>query len=273
MLTFILYGILISALVILPISHKWELRKKIIYPYFVIIGVLSGILSYSLFLLFDLSSFLTIIFEIIIIIIISALLLLWRFYRDPDRKIIPNEKQIVAPADGKIIYIQKIAEGQIPISTKKRRHYSLLDLTHTNLLSSAAYHIGIEMTYLDVHVNRAPIEGEISYLNHIKGKFRSLKHREAIFENERNIMIIEGKKISVGIVQIASRLVRMIVPYVKRNDIVRQGDKIGKIRFGSQADIIFPNIKGLKILVSENQYVRAGLDTLAEIELETPSNN
>jgi phosphatidylserine decarboxylase len=90
---------------------------------------------------------------------------------------------------------------------------------------------------------------------------------DSLLENERIFSIIRGPDIRVGIVQIASRVVRRIVPFVKEGDIVCQGDRIGVIRFGSQVDVLIPNGQGVSVLVERGDYVKAGLSVLARLNV------
>ena len=122
------------------------------------------------------------------------------------------------------------------------------------------------MNYLNVHVNRAPIGGRVCLLKHIKGLFISLKKKEAVIQNERVITIIENGDIKVGIVQIASRLVRKIIPYLKQGDQVTMGQRIGVIRFGSQVDLVLPDLPFLKIEVNPKDKVTAGISIIATFD-------
>ncbi|MBE0673894.1 MAG: phosphatidylserine decarboxylase family protein [Bacteroidales bacterium] len=164
-----------------------------------------------------------------------------RFWRIPRRRVAAVPGQIVSPADGKVIYIKRITGGEIPVSVKGEITSSLEELTKTTLLNDGGWHIGINMTPFDVHKNCAPISGKIILNMHFRGKFLSLKDPAARNENERNTYVLENDDVKVGIVQIASRLVRRIDSYVKEGESVRQGDWIGMIRFGSQVDIIIPS--------------------------------
>jgi len=125
------------------------------------------------------------------------------------------------------------------------------------------------MSFLDVHVNRAPINGRISIINHIRGSFLSLKLKEAVFKNERVYTVISNSQIEIGIVQIASRLVRRIVSFFHVDDLVSRGDRIGIIKFGSQVDLLIPAVSGMNILIKENAKVKAGLTPIAEYQAET----
>jgi phosphatidylserine decarboxylase len=163
-----------------------------------------------------------------------------RFWRTPRRKVTARDNEIISPADGNIIYIKKVEAGEVPISIKQGRSFRLEELTKTNLLEKPCWLIGINMTPFDVHKNCSPIEGKIRLTEHFNGKFLSLKEADALIENERNTYVIENEKIKIGVVQIASRLVRRIDVYVKPNQVVGRGEWIGMIRFGSQVDVILP---------------------------------
>jgi phosphatidylserine decarboxylase len=122
------------------------------------------------------------------------------------------------------------------------------------------------MNFLDVHVNRAPIEGKIIFLKHIKGLFISLRKKEAIIKNERVLTVINNDSMMIGIVQIASRLVRKIVPYIKEGTFIQKGERIGLIRFGSQVDVIIPDLKNIQIKVIPKDKVKAGISIIASLD-------
>jgi phosphatidylserine decarboxylase len=206
----------------------------------------------------------------------------WFFLRDPKRKI-PEGNNIVAPADGLIIYIKEIKNNkEIPISIKKDKQISLNELMDDaenkyNLV------IGIFMTPFSVHYNRFPFSGTIT-----KNFYRSTKNNKTmlksflslvfnlkpftenadyILDNERNTIALENDKIDGAVVQIASTWIDNIknLP-VEIGDKVNKGDKIGIIRMGSQCDL-YLNIKSnYKILVKERSYVKAGSSVLIEVE-------
>jgi len=163
-----------------------------------------------------------------------------RFWRTPRRKIVAGTNEIVSPADGNVIYITRVDAGEVPVSIKGKRYSRLEELTKTDLLDKPCWLVGINMTPFDVHKNCAPIDGRILLNRHFDGKFLSLKEAQALTENERNTYIIGNDQLKVGIVQIASRLVRRIDSYVKEGAGVKKGDWLGMIRFGSQVDVIIP---------------------------------
>jgi phosphatidylserine decarboxylase len=196
-------------------------------------------------------------------IVISLLTIAYLFFRDPDRISPQIENAILSPADGKVIYIKEITNGEFPIAIKGKNKIPLSEFTSENFLSGRGIQIGIEMTYIHVHVNRSPIDGEIVKIKRIPGQFNSLKHLSSLLENERVFTQINSEKIKLGIVQIASRLVRRIESYKKENEKVSIGERIGIIKFGSQVDLLIDK-PDIKINTKVGDEVKAGLSILAE---------
>lgn len=196
----------------------------------------------------------------IVVGICAVILFVIRFYRKPFWRVgAKNAKpnQIISSADGRVIYIKKIASGEVPVSVKNGRTATLIEIAKTGILDYPCWLIGIEMTPFDVHRNGAPVDGRVVLNKHIDGEFRSLKDSEALAHNERNTMVFEmadGKK--VGIVQTASRMVRRIVTYVEEGATVKKGDWIGMIKFGSQVDMIVPESAKVCVEVGEQVYVQ-----------------
>ena len=195
----------------------------------------------------------------------AVMLFVIRFYRKPFWRMgilcggggnfVVN--QIISSADGRVIYIQKIASGEIPMSVKNGRKATLTEIMQTGIMNYPCWLIGIEMTPFDVHRNGAPVDGKVILNKHIDGEFRSLKDSEALAHNERNTMVFEmedGKK--VGVVQTASRMVRRIVTYVEEGVTVKKGDWIGMIKFGSQVDMIVPESARVCVEIGQQVYVQ-----------------
>jgi phosphatidylserine decarboxylase len=193
----------------------------------------------------------------------AAGLVAYRFYRDPERAIPPAPNVIVSPADGEVVYVRESRNGSLPTSTKGGRSYPLSELTKTTLQMRDAAVIGIAMTLLDVHVNRAPIAGRIAVSKHVPGLFGSLRRPEMILQNERMTTVIQHDDLEVGVVQIASRLVRQIVSFVHESEDVARGQRIGMIRFGSQVDLVLPLRAGLTVTVKPGDRLRAGESIVA----------
>ncbi len=265
-------GILLSFIVLGPLAVKWELDRRISFVSITVIGALNG----AILLVFDsvvsLGVFQLFIVGVVVVISLAATSLLYRFYRDPERSITLDEKSILSPADGIVKYIKRIEEGEIPVSEKMGKTYSVAEFTQTEDLSGSGYIVGISMSFLDVHVNRAPLFGEIETVEQIRGTFSSLKNLEALFLNERAVIVLRNSEFRLGIVEIASRLVRSIVPFVKAGQFVQQGERISMIRFGSQVDLIIPSMPSLVMNVSVGDKVKAGLSIIAYKE-ETSLKN
>jgi phosphatidylserine decarboxylase len=195
----------------------------------------------------------------------ATVILAYRFYRDPERSPPEGNGLIVSPADGEIVYVKRSRDGRLPVASKHGVAVALEELTHTTVHDRDAVVVGIAMSFLDVHVNRAPIAGRVVLSRHFPGRFGSLRRPEMVFENERTTTLIAGSKVEVAVVQIASRLVRQIGSYVSDGEEVTLGQRIGIIRLGSQVDVVIPSRRDLCVLVSEGDRVRAGTSVIATV--------
>lgn len=187
--------------------------------------------------------------------IVGLMLTMVRFFRFPLRKPVKNDKAIVSPADGNIIYIKKIEQGDIPMSTKEGVTATLSEFTNVEL-NYPCWIIGINMTPFDVHRNATPIAGKIVMNKHFDGKFLSLKDPDAIKQNERNTIVIDNGRHQVGVVQTASKLVKRIVTYKNIGDNVDQCEWFGMIKFGSQVDVIIPCEYEIVVDLKQQVYTR-----------------
>lgn len=258
----IIVSSILAAALLLPTARKWELEFRIVALWTLFAGVATGIFVGILWGRFRLSIPAVIAADLAVIVLLSAAALLIRFYRDDPRRPAGGRDVVVSPADGRIKYIKEFSATQPPLSEKGGERVRL----HAPLMRAAAkggYLIGIGMSFLDVHVTRAPIGGRLTYMEHIEGGFASLKRPDAPERNERLIEIFESREQAVGVVQIASRLVRRIVSYIDKGALVKPGQKIGMIRFGSQVDLVLPAAEGLRLLVRPGQRVYAGRTVIA----------
>jgi len=261
----ILVSSLVLALVLLPLlAWKWGIKMKIAIAGAVVIGGLTGfIVSWIESLPANFGMAALVFIELFFILLITSLAIIFRFYRDPERVPLETEKVILSPADGKVIYVKEIEEGSSLVSTKGEKRFELNEVMATDSLADVAYLIGIDMNMLNVHVNRSPVGGKIILQKHTNGRFLSLRRQESEILNERVTTIIDNGVFRVGVIQIASRLVRRIVAYLKEGDGVRIGQRIGAIIFGSQVDVAIPDIEDLKISVKPGDEVRAGISVIA----------
>lgn len=257
---FIASNFLLAAFLFLLSYKKFKLPKTCFLKETFIIGCISSITG--LMLKAYTGSFTAAYPKFLVIFFLSfTAVILWSFFRDPKREFNGPDDLILSPADGRILYIRKVEKGNIPVSIKGKSNIPLMEITKTDILNQDCIIIGIIMSILDVHVNRSPVPGEVILQKHIEGKFLSLKSADSDTQNERNIIVIRNKKFSVGIVQIASRVVRRILTFLDEGQSVNRGDKIGRIMFGSQVDVILPAT--CELLVKEGMYVYAGKSVIA----------
>lgn len=199
----------------------------------------------------------TILFFILVIIILFLLFYKFIFLREPKRRI-PSGDNIVAPADGKIINIIKIGKEKLGIKKGLIGKVNVLcsDVTREGYL------ISIFMSLFNVHVNRAPIDGEVISIKHDKGRFFMAFDIKKSFFNESNEIIMKTKIGKIKIVQIAGFIARRIECFVKEKQKINKGDKIGRIVMGSQVSLILPN--RVNLLVKAGDRVKAGETILGE---------
>jgi phosphatidylserine decarboxylase len=265
MLAAMVVGGLAAFAIALPLAWKWELGVRRCAVAMCVVAVLAGLAVAALNAAVALDDWLSGTLVAALALTVCGVVVLWRFYRDPERTAPEAQGVVVSPADGLVIYVDKAERGKLPVSTKRSRPYPLHELVRTPLRSDDAIVVGIALSFLDVHVNRSPIAGDVTAQNHYPGRFASLKRPVAVFTNERATMVLERRGLQVAVVLIASRLVRRIVSYVCEGDHVALGQRIGAIRFGSQVDLVLPDRDGVRVLVRPGQRLRAGETVIAEV--------
>ena len=259
----ILIGALLALTTGLPLTWKWELGVGRSAAALVLFAVLAGLLVGGVL---GRDGGLAVLLTWRLAMALAGALVAWRFYRDPERTRPEGEDLVISPAEGQVIYVKRSADGQLPVAEKQGRSFRLDELTRTPLDSGEAVVIGIALSFLDVHVNRAPVPGRVVVQRRFPGPFGSLKDPSAVFVNERATTVLEHRGTQIAIVLIASRLVRRIVSYVKEGEEVALGQRIGVIRFGSQVDLVLPVRDGIRVLVEPGQRVRAGETVVATLE-------
>ena len=262
-------GAVPSMLLILLLVMKWKLPKLLALTGATVATLTAALLFLGIYPLCKTSLLLTVaVFgQMATTLTLALSMILLRFWRDPER--VPPEEDgiVISAADGKVAYIRTVDEGSTPLVTKGGKDYLLRELTGTNLLMSAAYVIGVEMTLLDVHVTRCPIAGQVKLQKRIKGKFISLRKDEAPFVNERLTTIIENASLAVAVVQVASRLVRHVESYLNVGETVSTGQRLGMIRFGSLVAVVLPKREDVRIEVRPDDRVKAGSSILARYKV------
>jgi phosphatidylserine decarboxylase len=253
--------VVLALAVTVPLAWKWELG---VVRVAVVMGVLAAIAFAVLAVGFGIEGVIGGLAIALTAVVTGTGVLAARFYRDPERHAPPERDVLVSPADGEVIYVRQARAGVVPMSTKQGRDYTLDELSGTPLPYGDAVVVGIAMSFLDVHVNRAPIAGEVTLLRHVPGLFGSLKHFEMSLKNARTTTVIAGRGIDVAVVQIASRLVRQIASYVGEDQRVAIGERIGVIRLGSQVDVVAPSDR-VDVVVRPGDRVRAGESIVARL--------
>tara|TARA_B100000378_G_C18011920_1_gene400965 strand:- start:506 stop:1153 length:648 start_codon:yes stop_codon:yes gene_type:complete len=178
---------------------------------------------------------------------IGLILTIWCYYffRDPERISINDDNYLVSPADGTIIQVQE---------TQGPKELNLEDKKFTK--------VSIFMNVFDCHVNRIPCDGKISEILYKPGKFLNASLDKASENNERNYYkITNAQGEDIIVVQIAGLIARRIISESKKDQTLKQGNRIGMIRFGSRVDVYFENYT---TLVKVNQKTIAGETLIAK---------
>jgi phosphatidylserine decarboxylase len=163
------------------------------------------------------------------------------FFRIPKRNFTYNDNQIICPADGKVVVIEEITDEEY---FKDRR-----------------IQVSVFMSPANVHVNRNPMSGEVTYNQYHKGKYLVAWHPKSSTENERWSIAVKNNHGEILYKQIAGALAKRICNYTHVGQQVKQCEEYGFIKFGSRVDILLP--VGTEINVSLNQVVKGGTTVLA----------
>ena len=166
-----------------------------------------------------------------------------QFFRNPKRVVTANENQVTAPADGKVVVIEEVYE---PEYFKDKR-----------------IQVSVFMSPINVHVNRNPISGIVSYFKYHPGLYLVAWHPKSSTENERTTVVFKNSKTEILVRQIAGALAKRICWYIKQGDTVTKGEDFGFIKFGSRVDLYFP--LGTQIDVKIGDKVKGNQTVLATI--------
>lgn len=199
--------------------------------------VLGGLYTLSYFFLPEIAQ------QIILGLSIFVMIIILQFFRNPKRNTTINPNHIIAPADGKVVVIEDTEESEYFKGMKKQ--------------------ISIFMSPFNVHVNRNPVTGTVSFFKYHPGKYLMAWDPKSSTENERTTVVVKTQNgTEVLFRQIAGFLARRIVWYVKENQPVVQGKEFGFIKFGSRVDVFVP--LDAKINVKIGEKVSGGETVIAE---------
>lgn len=165
------------------------------------------------------------------------------FFRDPERNIPAKKGIFVAPADGKVILIEKVKEDKY--------------------LNREAIEVSIFMSPLDVHVNRSPCDGRVRSVVYSPGRFFSAYKHEASLKNENITMVLETEYGDIMVRQVAGFLARRAVCRVREGESLKKGERFGIIKFSSRVDLYLPSNTLIRVGLGEK--VRAGETIIGEV--------
>jgi phosphatidylserine decarboxylase len=163
------------------------------------------------------------------------------FFRDPNRKPPADSDVVVSPADGRVTRVDRLEADSDESPTL----------------------VSIFLSPFDVHINRAPIAGEITDVSYLRGKFLMATKEQASVVNEQNALTIKGEKITVVCKQIAGILARRIICWKHAGDAVALGERFGLIKFSSRTDVLLP--ANVQVLVTPGARVRGGTTVIGRI--------
>ncbi len=183
---------------------------------------------------------------------VGATLFCLNFFRDPDRAGSTDPRDLLSAADGVVTEVVEMEESEFLKRPMKR--------------------IGVFLSVFDVHTNRAPMDGKVTYLNHFPGTYPGpyldARNRECSTKNEAQTWAFENAGVSLVVRQITGAIARRIVPWRAVGDAVRRGDRFGMIRFGSRTEVFVP--LDCEVLVQPGQKVYGGLTVIARLP-ESPA--
>jgi phosphatidylserine decarboxylase len=201
--------------------------------------ILVAIMNIGMYLIFPAFSIWS---GLIVALSVFLLYIILQFFRNPPRNTTSNAEDILAPADGKVVVVEEVEEPEY---------------FHGKRLQ-----ISIFMSPLNVHVNRYPIGGIVSYVKYHAGLYLVAWHPKSSTDNERTTVVVKDEKgREVLFRQVAGALAKRIVHYSKVGDKAVQGGEMGFIKFGSRVDVYLPI--GTKVNVPLNTVVRGGETSIA----------
>lgn len=202
----------------------------------IIFGVIN-LLAFS-FLSYDAP----IITGIIFVLTLGLLIFIISFFRVPKRQLTVSENAIIAPADGKVVVIEEVEPDEY--------------------LAGRRIQVSIFMSPLNVHVNRNPVSGEVTYSEHHKGKYLVAWDPKSSTNNERHSVVYRKNGKEILMKQIAGALAKRIINYLQAGQQVNQTDEMGFIRFGSRVDLLLPTDAKIKVKIGD--ITKGGVTEIAE---------
>jgi phosphatidylserine decarboxylase len=208
------------------------MRRQSLYEARYILAVLGGVWLFTL--LFA---------QVFSIVAALAVLFTLYFFRDPQRVPPEDPSLAVSPADGLVVGVEECdGEGQISGPVKR---------------------VSIFLSVFDVHINRSPIEGEVTHSEPVTGLFLDARNPQSSVRNARRTWVIRNPNCTVVVRQITGAIARRIVAWKQVGDVLRRGQRFGMIRFGSRTEVEFP--LDVEILVKVGDRVKGGETPVARL--------
>ena len=177
------------------------------------------------------------------LLFVALILYTFAFFRDPERQSPADAESVVAAADGVVADIFEIEETEVLKRTAKR--------------------VGIFLSVFDVHTNRAPIDGRITYRQHREGLMLDARSPECSTKNESMTWAFENPRATLVVKQLTGAIARRIVGWSKVGDELKKGERFGMIRFGSRTEVYLP--LDATVLVKVGDRVVGGLTVIARL--------
>ena len=181
------------------------------------------------------------------LLLVPVLVWLFAFFRDPERVLPDEQHAMVSPADGTVS--------------------DITDVENDPLLGGPAVRVGIFLSVFNVHVNRSPCDGKVVRTIYKEGKFlNAMGHAKASEQNESNTVVLaepKGDRPIVVVKQIVGLIARRIIFTAREGDVLKRGDRIGMIKFGSRTELYIPKWLEPEVRVKEGQTVRGAADVIA----------
>ena len=186
----------------------------------------------------------TVLSVVLLSLSVFLLIMFLIFFRNPIRSgHILDQQSVLAPADGKVVVIEKTTEKEF--------------------LKGEAIQVSIFMSPLNVHINRSPMQGKVTYQKYHPGDYLVAWHPKSSELNERNTIVISNESHKILIRQIAGKVARKIVSYVSEGSELKQGEEFGFIKFGSRVDVFLPVSSEIRVKIGD--VVKGGITEIAKL--------
>lgn len=191
----------------------------------------------------------SVVLSLINTLLVILLLFFIQFFRNPKRIPAPTDEfTLISPADGRVVAIEEINDVETGLENRIQ--------------------VSIFMSPFNVHINRVPIDGHLSYYKYHKGKYLIASHPKSSLENERNTHVIDTGAHKVVVRQIAGAVARRIVSYPSVGDKLVKGNELGFIKFGSRCDMILP--AGTELNVKIGDQVKGNINVIGRLPYSSP---